>query len=51
MKVAWSPFFWAMVLTASLKVMILSAASMASTYLKSISCCPAALSWWLASIS
>ncbi len=51
MKVAWRPFFWARVFTASLKVMILSAASRASAYLKSISCWPWAHSWWLASIS
>ena len=38
MKVAWSPFFWARVFTASLKVMMLSAVVRASAYLKSISC-------------
>ena len=43
-KVACRPFFWARVLTASLKVMMLSAAVSASAYLKSISCCPAATS-------
>ena len=51
MKVAWRPFFWARVFTASLKVMMLSAAWRASVYLRSISCWPAATSWWLASIS
>ena len=51
MNVACMPFFCASVLTASLKVMMLSAAVSASAYLKSISCWPAATSWWLASIS
>ena len=51
MKVACRPFFWARVFTASFRVMILSAPSKASTYLKSISCWPMAHSWWLASIS
>ena len=51
MKVACRPFFWARVFTASFRVMILSAPSKASTYLKSISCWPIAHSWWLASIS
>ena len=50
-KVAWRPFFWARVLTASLKVIMLSAVRRASAYLKSISCWPWATSWWLASIS
>ena len=50
-KPANSPWRFAIVFTANLKVMILSAVAIASSYLKSISCCAGAASWWEASIS
>ena len=50
-NVACSPCLWAIVFTASLKVITRSAVVRASPYLKSISCCPRAHSWWEASIS
>ena len=50
-KVAWRPWFRAIRFTTHLKVAMLSAVVRASAYLKSISCCPGATSWWAASIS
>ena len=49
MNVAYRPCCWAIALSANLKVIALSAVCSASLYSKSISCCPAATSWWAAS--
>jgi hypothetical protein len=49
MNVAWSPCCWAIAFSANLNVIALSAVLSASAYSKSISCWPAATSWWAAS--
>ena len=49
MNVAYRPCCWAIALSVNLKVIALSAVWSASAYSKSISCWPAATSWWAAS--